>query len=103
MKTGVLKNFAHFVFFPMLESHFNKVAGHQPCNFISKGPQHRCFPVKLAKFLRTPILKNNCFYSEKFHKFQRKTSAPDSLFNKVAGLKACTFVENKLSSTGLFL
>ena len=56
----------------MLESHFNKVACHQPCNFISKGLQHSCFPVKLAKFLRTPILKNNCFYSEKFTNFREK-------------------------------
>ena len=38
---------------PVLESLFNKVAG-------QKRLQHRCFPVKLAKFLRTPILKNIC-------------------------------------------
>ena len=29
-------------------------------NFINKRLQHRCFPVKFPKFLRTPILKNNC-------------------------------------------
>ena len=28
------------------------------CNFIKKRSQHRCFPVKFKKFLRTPILKN---------------------------------------------
>ena len=33
----------------MLESVFNK-----------KRPQHWCFPVKFAKVLRTPILKNSC-------------------------------------------
>ena len=27
-------------------------------NFIKKRLQHRCFPVKFAKYLRTPILKN---------------------------------------------
>ena len=27
-------------------------------NIIKKRLQHRCFPVKFAKFLRTPILKN---------------------------------------------
>ena len=27
-------------------------------NKVKKRIQHRCFPVKLAKFLRTPILKN---------------------------------------------
>ena len=38
VKEGVLKNFAY--------------------NFIKKRLQHRCFPVKLAKFLRTSIFKN---------------------------------------------
>ena len=44
----------------MLESLFNKVTGVKACNFIKKRLQHRCFPVKFAKFLRTPILKNFC-------------------------------------------
>ena len=30
------------------------------CNFTKKRLQHRCFSVNIAKFLRTPILKNNC-------------------------------------------
>ena len=30
------------------------------CNFIKKKLQHRCFPVKFAKILRTSILKNIC-------------------------------------------
>ena len=49
----------------MLESPFNKVAGLQACMFIKKRLQHKCFPVNIAKFLRTPILKyicNDCFY-----------------------------------------
>ena len=29
-------------------------------NFIKKRLQHMCFPVNIAKFLRTPILKNIC-------------------------------------------
>ena len=37
----------------MLESLFNKVAGLKACNFIKKRLQHRCFPVNIAKFLRT--------------------------------------------------
>ena len=41
----------------MLESVLNKVASY---NFIKKRLQHGCFPVKLAKFLRTPIFKNIC-------------------------------------------
>ena len=45
----------------MLECLCNKVAGLQDCSFIIKERlQHRCFPVKLAKFLRTPILKSIC-------------------------------------------
>ena len=38
----------------------NKVAGPQPCKFIKKRLQHKCFPVNIAKFVRTPILKNIC-------------------------------------------
>ena len=30
------------------------------CNFIKKRLQHRCFAVKLTKFLGTPILQNIC-------------------------------------------
>ena len=36
--------------FHRLESLFNKDAGPQPCHFISKRLQHRCFAVKIAKF-----------------------------------------------------
>ena len=45
---------------PVLETVFSKVAGFKACNFITKKVQHRCFPVKFAKFLRIPILKNIC-------------------------------------------
>ena len=44
----------------VLESLFNKVAGLQPCRFTEKRLQHRCFPVHIANFLRTSILKNIC-------------------------------------------
>ena len=44
---------------PVLESLFNKVAGLQPGNFNQKNRlQHRCFPVNIANFLRTPFLKS---------------------------------------------
>ena len=36
---------------------FNKVAGHQVCNFIEKRLQHRYYLVNIRKFIRT-ILKN---------------------------------------------
>ena len=44
----------------VLESLFNKVAELQACNCIKKRLQHMYFPVKFAKCLRTPILKNIC-------------------------------------------
>ena len=30
----------------------------QTCYFIKKRLQHRCFPLNIAKLLRTPILEN---------------------------------------------
>ena len=33
-----------------------KNSGLQTCNFIKKRPQHRCFPVNIVKFFRTPFL-----------------------------------------------
>ena len=35
-------------------------SGLQVCNFIKTWLQHRCYPVKLSKFVRTPISKNIC-------------------------------------------
>ena len=43
-----------------LESILNNAAGFQACSVIKKRLQRRCFPVNIAKFLRTPILKNIC-------------------------------------------
>ena len=43
-----------------MKSLFYKVVGLQVCNFIKNRLQHRCFPVKFAKVLRTPILENIC-------------------------------------------
>ena len=37
----------------VLQSLFNEVAGLKSCNFIKKTLQQRCFPVNIAKFLRT--------------------------------------------------
>ena len=45
---------------PELESLFNKVAGLEVWDFIKKRLQLSCFPLNIAKFLRTPILKNIC-------------------------------------------
>ena len=45
---------------PVLESILNTVAGLKTYNFILKRLQHRYFPVNIAKFLRTSVLKNIC-------------------------------------------
>ena len=39
----------------------------QACNFIKRRPQHRCFPMKLTKSLRTPfftehLYSDGCFW-----------------------------------------
>ena len=44
----------------MLESLFKNVAGLKAYNFIKKRPEHRCFPVNIAKFLVLLNSKNNC-------------------------------------------
>ena len=36
----------------VLESLFNKVTGLMACNFIKRGPQNRCFPMKITKCSR---------------------------------------------------
>ena len=59
----------------MLESHLNKVAGPQACNFIKKRPQHhRCFSVKFAKFLENTFFLQNTpsgyFFSHKVHNME---------------------------------
>ena len=41
---------------PVLESLFNEVAGPQTCNFIRKRLQDNCFPMNIAKFLKTPLV-----------------------------------------------
>ena len=42
---------------PVLESPFKKVAGLEPRKSIKRRPQHRCFPVNIAKFLKNFFYK----------------------------------------------
>ena len=59
IKRAVLKNFATFTEKYLCWSlFFSKVADLQAKNFIKKGLQHTCFPVKTS--VKTPILKNIC-------------------------------------------
>ena len=56
-KKDVLKNFAKFREKHLCQSlFFNKVAGLRSATLLKKRLWHRCFPVKFAKFLRTPFL-----------------------------------------------
>ena len=62
IKEAVLKNFATSTWNTCVVVSLLKVAGLKICNFIKKRPQHRCFPVNIAKFLRLTISKNiGCF------------------------------------------
>ena len=45
------------------ESLFNTAAGLKTCNFLKKRLQHRCFPVKSARNLRTPAAAASEFCS----------------------------------------
>ena len=45
---------------PMLKSLFTKVVGLKACSFIKTRLQHRYFPVKFTKFLKTRNLKSIC-------------------------------------------
>ena len=54
-KIGILKTFANFTGKQLCWSLFNKVAGLKAWNVIKNKLQQRCFSVKFAKFLRTPL------------------------------------------------
>ena len=59
IKKGVTKNFAKFTGKHLCQSlFFNKVAGVRTATLLKKRLWFRCFPVNLAKFLRTPFLQN---------------------------------------------
>ena len=49
-------------------------------NFIENRLEHRCFPVNIAKFLRTPILKNECFYILFIQRCSRTTLCYHNIF-----------------------
>ena len=61
IKISFLKTFAKFTGKHLYQSlFFNKVAPLRLVTLLKKRLWHRCFPVKFAKVLRTPILKNIC-------------------------------------------
>ena len=61
MKKAVPKNFSIFTENYLCRSVlFNKVAALRPTTLLEKRLRHRRFPVNIAKFLKTRILKNIC-------------------------------------------
>ena len=58
-RNDVLKNFAKFT---------GKHLGPEACNFMKKETlRHRCYPVKFAKFLRTPIFMEHLWWLLLYH------------------------------------
>ena len=58
-KKVILINFASFTGKHLCHSlFFNKVAGLRSLTLLKKRLWHRCFPVNVAKFLKTPFLQN---------------------------------------------
>ena len=59
LKKGVPKNFAKFTGKHLYQSFFfNKVAGLRPATLSEKRLWRRCFPVNIAKLLKTLFLQN---------------------------------------------
>ena len=59
IKKAILKHFVIFTGKHLCRGlFFNKVAGHQLCNFIKKRLQHRYYLVNIRKFIRRTITKN---------------------------------------------
>ena len=60
-KKVALKNFAKFTAKHLCQSlFFNKATGVMPATLLKKRLWHRCFPVNIEKFLRTPL--DDCFW-----------------------------------------
>ena len=59
MKNGALLNFIKFTGKHLFQGLlFNKAAGLGTATLLKKKLRRRCFPLNLAKFLRTPYLQN---------------------------------------------
>ena len=63
-------------------------------HFLSNGKYYFPLPPRPQKQSFPDILQNRCY--EKFHKFHRKASVLEYLFNKVVGLKTCNVIKKRL-------
>ena len=59
VRQGVLKKFANFTGKQLCRSIFLWSCKSSTCKFFKNRLQHKCFPVKFARLLRTPILKRS--------------------------------------------
>ena len=96
-KKADLKNLAIFTGKHLWRNLFcNENADLQFCNFIQRRLQPKCFPVNIAKFLRTPVLKNIC--ERLFERF------PTRINNITSNMKwGRHFLESKRKNTFLKL
>ena len=105
LKTVVLINFAIFTGKRLCWSFFfYKNVSLQSCNVIKKRFQYTCFPVNIAKFVRTPTLKNIC--ERLFERFPtwtnnitRNIGSEEDIFSKTKqkNLSKTQLAEKKLS------
>ena len=91
IKKPILKHFVIITVKHLCRSlFFNKVAGHQACNFIKKRLQHRYFLANISEFYKKNFLKN---ISKRLHcwkVFCENVLTSDLNFAKgLAGLMAC--------------
>ena len=62
-KISILKKFLKlYSKTSVVEFLFNKVATLKGCNFVKKKLRHTCFPVNIAKFLRTSFFTEHLWW-----------------------------------------
>ena len=75
VKIGVIKIFTKFTGKHLCQSFFfNKVAGLRPATLLKKRIWHRCFPLNIVKFLRTPLVTASHYWEIK--KDSKNQTAP---------------------------
>ena len=89
VKKGALKNFT------------NLTGKHLYRRSIKMKPQHKCFPVKFAKFLRTPIYRTppyDCFCKA----CRGESQVEDEKYILITPSKFCNFSEKRNSQCIIF-
>ena len=84
------------------ESLFNRVAGQMASNFIKRdSKQDKCFPVNIAKFLRTPILKK--IFEQRYLQFRLLTVniSSQGLVSALSSISPSSRSSSRFSSSSL--